>query len=117
MQKAQCVLVRVQVLQRRCYWLLHTTEEGDIVLVHYLHTAARQQAGRSNSSRLGEDIPYTVTSESTDERPARTIVTRASRQKRSGKAVSMTALQDVKDHHGLRALSICDGRASRTRCG
>ena len=111
------VLVRVQVLQRRCYWLLHSTEEGDIVLVHYLHTAARQQAGRSSSSRLGEDIPYTVTSESTDERPARTIVTRASRQKRPGKAVSVAALRDVRDHPGLPdLLNQADG-ASCTHFG
>ena len=34
----------VTLLQRRCYWLLESKD--DIVLVHYLNIAQRQQAGR-----------------------------------------------------------------------
>lgn len=40
-------------VQRRCYWLLES--EDDIVLVHYLNIAQRQQAGRSASRMVSED--------------------------------------------------------------
>ena len=40
-------------MQRRCYWLLES--EDDIVLVHYLNIAQRQQAGRSSSRLANED--------------------------------------------------------------
>ena len=42
-----------ELLQRRCYWLLDS--EDDIVLVHYLNIAQRQQASKSCSHMLNED--------------------------------------------------------------
>ncbi len=45
--------LRFYLLQRRCYWLLDS--EDDIVLVHYLNIAQRQQPSKSCSHMLNED--------------------------------------------------------------
>ncbi|DBA68383.1 TPA: hypothetical protein ACH3X2_013687 [Trebouxia sp. C0005] len=48
-------------LQRRCYWLLDS--EDDIVLVHYLNIAQRQQPSKSCSHVLNEDTTSQLRSE------------------------------------------------------
>lgn len=53
-----------KLLQRRCYWLLDS--EDDIVLVHYLNIAQRQQASKSCSHMLSEDTASQLNSEDKD---------------------------------------------------